>query len=210
MFTGIIEETGSISKIVRKGGAWEISVDCRKVLAELKQGDSVAIDGACLTVETVDGRGFTATATAETMDRTTLKSGVPGGRVNLERPLAAGGRLGGHIVQGHVDATATVLRDAVRGTTLTRTVRMDPGYGPYTVEKGSIALDGISLTIAGVEGRDITVVLIPETLRATAFGSKKAGDKVNVEFDIIAKYVEGQLKQRGSGLTATKLREYGF
>jgi riboflavin synthase len=210
MFTGIIEEIGAVDAINSQGRHRRISVKCAKILADLNTGDSVAMDGVCLTVEEVSKTGFSAFASPETLERSTLKNARPGLPVNLERALILSGRLGGHLVQGHVDTVGTILRDNQEGGSLARTIALDEAYMKYTAEKGSIAVDGVSLTVASRGNRDITVVLIPETLKRTTLLSKKTGGKVNIETDILAKYTESLLKSDGIALTESKLREHGF
>jgi riboflavin synthase len=210
MFTGIIQETGKIERIFSKRDSRQLSFSCSKVLEDLKRGDSVAVDGVCLTAEEIRDTGFTASATLETLKRSTLQYAQPGRMVNLERPVRPSDRLGGHIVQGHVDTVGQIVNDKRIGNTLYRTVRVDRALEKYIVEKGSIAMDGISLTVAEIAGSDFTVVLIPETLRITTFDKKNTGDFVNVEVDILAKYMEKLTTAKQGGLTEQKLREFGF
>ncbi|OGJ89095.1 MAG: riboflavin synthase subunit alpha [Candidatus Raymondbacteria bacterium RifOxyA12_full_50_37] len=210
MFTGIIEETGSIRGITRSGSGARIDVACSTILAGLKQGDSIAVDGVCLTADSLSSAGFSAMASRETLERSTFKTARPQAAVNLERAMAATGRFGGHFVQGHVDATGTIVRDSRDGGALYRTIRIDQALEKYCIEKGSIAIDGISLTIAMKKNNEMTLVLIPETLRQTTQGSKGIGSAVNIEIDCIAKYVESLLEARQGPLTEHKLREHGF
>lgn len=210
MFTGVVEETGVIKSVARKGRNLEIAVSCGQVLEDLKTGHSVAVDGACLTVEKLMADGFSAFVSEETASRTTLKSVRPGARVNLERALRVTDRLHGHLVQGHVDTTAVIVRDKPAGGGLERTFRLEGDFKRHLAEKGSVTCDGVSLTLASVNGKEFSVSLIPETLKRTTQTEKKPGDKVNVETDVLAKYAEALMKERHSGLTMQKLQESGF
>jgi riboflavin synthase len=181
VFTGIIEELGTVR--ARNGGKFEFEAPI--VSAELKVGDSVAINGCCLTV-TDHGEGwFAAEAVAETLARSTHKLLAEGDRVNLERPVRMSDRLGGHLVQGHVDGVGEVVRAAPA-----LEIRCDPALARYVVEKGSITIDGISLTVVVSKADGFTVEIIPHTLDVTTLGHRKVGDKVNLEVDVVAKYVE--------------------
>jgi riboflavin synthase len=164
-----------------------LTVDGDGLAGELSVGDSISVNGACLTATEVDGSRFVADVVAETLRRTTLGDLSVGDRVNLELPLRASDRLGGHVVLGHVDGVATVseLRDDDSVV-----FEIDPSLGRYVVEKGSIALDGVSLTVATIDGDSLTVALIPETRRSTTLGSVTIGSRVNVEVDILAKHLE--------------------
>lgn len=195
MFTGIVEQLGEIAGIEDLGETARLTVRCPGVAAESTRGDSIAVNGVCLTVTATDGSSFTADVMAETLRRSTLGGLVPGSPVNLERPLRLDGRLGGHLVQGHVDGVGTVATrspgerwDVVR-------ITLPPGLSRYVVEKGSIAVDGVSLTVSAT-GQDagsrwFEVSLIPTTLELTTLGRARPGSAVNLEADVIAKYVEG-------------------
>lgn len=209
MFTGLIEEIGTLASVREKTGGREIAISCKALLEDLKAGDSVAVDGVCLTVEKKDTAGFTATATSETLYRSTLSKARAGNRVNLERALRLQDRLGGHIVQGHVDTVGAVVRDRREGVTLFRTVRIDADHSRYVAEKGSVTVDGVSLTVTRKEGTEFTVALIPETLKRTTLEARQPGDPVNVEIDILARYLESLTAGKG-GLTLDKLKENGF
>ena len=195
MFTGIIEELGQVAGVESCADSARLSIRGPLVTADAQLGASIAVNGVCLTVTSVDGGTFTADVMAETLARTSLASAVAGASVNLERAVATSGRLGGHIVQGHVDGTGTVV-DRVRGERweLVR-IAVPARLGRYVAEKGSIAIDGVSLTVAGLEDVDdgstvITVSLIPETLVRTTLGQRAPGDLVNLEVDVLAKYLE--------------------
>ncbi|MFH0921940.1 MAG: riboflavin synthase [Fibrobacterota bacterium] len=210
MFTGLIEGIGKIERVSERSGAMEIMVTALALLPDLKPGESVSVDGVCLTVEKLLPNGFSALATVETLSRSTLKNAKAGLAVNLERALRLNDRMGGHIVQGHVDTVGTVLRDRREGETLFRTVRMEGVYMKYVVEKGSVAVDGVSLTVAEKGPDGFTVAVIPETLKRTTLGQKKNGDAVNIEADILAKYTESLLAGQKPGLTEERLRGYGY
>ncbi len=193
MFTGIIEQIGEVVALERRGGGAVLRL--RAALAKaLKPGESVAVNGACLTVEGVRGGQATFALSAETLARTNLGSLRLGSRVNLERALLAGGRLGGHIVQGHVDQVTRVVSLRRTGDSAVLTFEVPPAGRKYVVGKGSIALDGVSLTVATVRGGQATVALIPFTLQHTTLGQARAGVRLNVEYDILAKYLEALLK----------------
>ncbi len=200
MFTGIIEELGT----VRRTGA-QLEIACRTVLEVMQVGASIAVNGVCLTAAEVRPGSFVADVSKETLDRSNLGDLRTGDRVNLERPLAPSGRLGGHLVQGHVDATGEVL--GVEDLVLT--VRIPPEVERYVVLKGSIAIDGVSLTVAALEGGMVSVAMIPHTYRSTAFSDRRRGDRVNLECDVLVKYVEKLLAPRET-LTVEKLRDMGY
>lgn len=207
MFTGIIEEVGRVT--AREG----LKLTVATGLGDLGVGDSIAVNGVCLTVTGLDPAGlagegpptsaaggpstFAAELTEETLARTSLGGLAPGGRVNLERPVPAGGRLGGHVVQGHVDATARVERLEPQEGSLVMWIEAPAALRRYLVEKGSVAVDGVSLTVAGLRDGAFCLALIPYTLTATTLSDKAPGDVVNLEVDILAKYVESLLAQRG-------------
>ncbi|MEU5834045.1 riboflavin synthase [Streptomyces diacarni] len=190
MFTGIVEELGEVVAVEDRGEAARLRLRGPRVTADVGHGDSIAVNGVCLTVvETSDGV-FTADVMAETLHRSGLGALRAGSPVNLERPMALGGRLDGHLVQGHVDGrgTITARNDADSGTEIT--VGLPDGLGRYLVEKGSITVDGISLTVVEAGEAHFTVSLIPTTLALTTLGTKQPGDPVNLEVDVLAKYVE--------------------
>jgi riboflavin synthase len=190
MFTGIVEELGVVEGIEEQTDAVRLSVRGPHVSTDAGLGDSIAVDGVCLTVAERDGETITADVMRETLDRTTLGSLAPGAKVNLERAVTPQTRLGGHIVQGHVDAAAGILeRTPSEHWELVR-IALPAEMARYVVPKGSITVDGISLTVAAVDDESFTVSLIPETLARTTLGFKQEGDPVNLEVDVIAKYVE--------------------
>ena len=198
MFTGIIEGQGTVAglRVAADGRAAELRVDAPWLDGGLAVGDSVAVNGCCLTVTRAGSGGFAADLVAETLRRTALGRLRPGEAVNLERPLAADGRLGGHVVQGHVDGVGTVLAREPVGDGVELRVGLDAALARYVVVKGSIAVDGVSLTVAGAGDDWFSVALVPYTLEATTFGNARVGDPVNLEVDVVAKYVEGFLRGR--------------
>jgi riboflavin synthase len=189
MFTGIVEEVGRVSRFERRGSGARVTIDAERVTRGLREGDSVCVDGICLTVVAPAGRRFAAELSRETMERSTLGGCRAGMRVNLERPVRPDGRLGGHIVQGHVDGTATVLALRREGDHALLEAEVPVGLAPYLVPKGSVALNGVSLTVAELRGNRISIALIPTTLRETNLGERRRGDRLNLEVDIIGKYV---------------------
>lgn len=193
MFTGLIAEVGSVEAIDRNeaGARLRIAAD---VGGELAPGDSVAVSGACLTAVDPGPGGFAADVMNQTLELTALGALAPGSPVNLEPAVRASDRLGGHIVQGHVDGTGRVAAVTEDGFARRVRVELPEGLERYVVERGSIALNGVSLTVAGIEGRIVEVSLIPETLQRTTFGTIGAGDPVNVEVDVIARHAERLLK----------------
>ena len=188
MFTGLIEDVGTVTTVERVPKGVRLSVRTR--LSGLSHGASIAVDGACLTAIELSGDRFNADVSAETLDRTTLGERRAGDKVNLERPMALGDRLGGHLVLGHVDGVGEIVRREAVGEGVLVELRLPAGLAPLVVSKGSIALDGISLTVNALADPDrISLFVIPETLRATTWGIKEAGAKVNVEADILGKHV---------------------
>ncbi|GAA5198842.1 riboflavin synthase [Rugosimonospora acidiphila] len=198
MFTGIVEELGNVVGVTDLGDAARLTVRGPLVTADASHGDSIAVNGVCLTVvETADGT-FTADVMKETLDRSSLGGLTPDDRVNLERAATLSTRLGGHLVQGHVDGVGEILfRQSGREWEIV-TVSLPAELARYVVEKGSITVDGVSLTVTSVSERDFAVSLIPTTLNLTTLGTKGVGDPVNLEVDVIAKYVEKLVGERES------------
>ncbi len=193
MFTGIVEELGNVAAIEDQGDAIRLTISCATVLGDAGLGDSIAVNGCCLTVAERDHERFTADVMRETLDKTSLGALAPGGKVNLERAVTAHTRLGGHIVQGHVDGTGAIVSRTPSEHWEVVSVSVPTALARYLVPKGSITVDGISLTVVDVlDGPEptFTVSLIPETLARTTLGFKLPGDPVNLEVDVIAKYVE--------------------
>ncbi len=229
MFTGIIEELGEVIKKRPSGGGVKLFIKGKKVLEQLLEGDSIAVNGVCLTANDYSGETFSADVMPETLRKTNLDELQTGSLVNLERALAIGGRLGGHFVSGHIDATGKILNERAEKNALVKMIEAPEEVFRYVVEKGSIALDGISLTVFNVGDHVFSVSLIPHTARYTTLGFKKPGQTVNLEADMLVKYVERLLQfsspealmsssddnlqrdgeQKGQ-LTLSLLREKGF
>ncbi len=214
MFTGIIEEVGSVISVQRSGTSSFIRIAAKKVLEDVHLGDSIAVNGVCLTVTDFDSSSFQADVMNETLSRSSLGTLSSGSPVDLERAMAAGGRFGGHIVSGHIDGTGTITNIRRDGIALWYTISAAPEILRYIVEKGSVAIDGISLTVAKVSDADFSVSIIPHTAEQTVLSHKSAGDIVNLENDIIGKYVEKlmmpQKPTASGGLTMEKLMKNGF
>ncbi len=194
MFTGLVEEVGQVRE-VRPGRPTWVRIGARKVLEGTRVGDSISVSGACLTVVELDPDAFAVELAEETLRRTAPRWQV-GARVNLERALRVGDRLGGHFVTGHVDGVGRVVRFDRRPGATDLFVELPPGLEKYVAEKGSIAVDGVSLTVVSVRGRVFSVTLIPHTLKATTLGELKVGDPVNLEVDLLARYLERLLEAR--------------
>jgi riboflavin synthase len=191
MFTGIIEEVGTIMEVAREGDVVSIRIEGGRAVRGLPVGGSVAVNGCCLTAVAVKRSAFTCHLTTETLSRTSFGTALrPGARVNLERPMRADGRFDGHIVQGHVDGVGRIVRLARREHAADLVVDAPTGLARYLVEKGSVTVDGISLTVAALRGRVFTVAVIPYTLERTNLHAARPGTRVNLEVDVIAKYVE--------------------
>ena len=199
MFTGIVEEVGRVAEVARTGATAVLQVSCREVVDGAAPGDSVSVNGCCVTVTRLTGDGFAADLMGETLARTALGDLAVGQAVNLERALAAGGRFGGHLVQGHIDAVGEVTAVERRPGETALTVALPPALAAYVVEKGSIAVDGVSLTVAAVDDGAFSVALVPHTLAATTLGGLRPGDRVNLEVDVVAKYVERMLRAAVAG-----------
>lgn len=203
MFTGIIEELGEVIGLDRDATSARLRLRGRTVTEDASHGDSIAVNGVCLTVTATGDGEFTADVMAETLTRSTLGTLAPGDPVNLERPTRLGGRLGGHLVQGHVDGTAAVVSRTPGENWETVAFTLPAALARYVVEKGSITVDGVSLTVASVADGRFTVGLIPTTLQLTTLGRRRPGDHVNLEVDIVGKYVERLLADRdGAGADA--------
>lgn len=194
MFTGIVEEIGTLKKIVWGAHSAVLSIQARHVLSDAAVGDSIAVNGICLTVTSLSPSGFTADVMHETLNRSSLKGAKPGMHVNLERAMAAGGHFGGHIVSGHADGTGIIREIRQDDNAVWFTISTSSKLLRYIVEKGSITIDGISLTVASVTTDGFSVSTIPHTNAVTTLGERKAGDLVNLETDIIGKYVERLLQ----------------
>jgi riboflavin synthase len=197
MFTGIVEEVGTVRAVDRRDDVLEVWIAAPRILSTLAPGASIAVNGCCLTATRVEPGSFTCEITPETLERTAFRDRLrPGELVNLERPLRADGRLDGHIVQGHVDGVGRIVAMRSLGASGEMTVEPPADLDRYLVAKGSVALDGVSLTVARRQAGRFTAALIPYTLQHTSLGSVRPGDRVNVEVDVIAKYVERLLAPR--------------
>ena len=196
MFTGLVEEVGKVRWLRAAGDGVALSVGARTVVDGLVLGDSVSVDGACLTVTSLDDAGFEVGLAPETLRRTALEELTEGASVNLERAVRVGDRMGGHYVQGHVDATATIVSVRAEGDSLLVTFEVPESIAPYIVEKGFVAVDGISLTVTQRAGRTFSVALIAYTRDHVGLARKASGQRVNIEVDIVAKYVESLLAAR--------------
>lgn len=228
MFTGMIEEVGTVIAIHRKANSALIEIKAEQVLSDVKTGDSIAVNGICLTVTSYTARSFTADIMHETMRRSAMRNVRNGSTVNLERAMMAGGRLGGHIVSGHIDGTGTIEKIQKDEIATWYTIGAEDKLMRYIIEKGSIAIDGISLTVASVQEHSFCVSVIPHTTANTTLPGKKPGDLVNLENDCIGKYVEhflsagrrenaggkenagGGKKNSVGGLTKEFLYQHGF
>ena len=209
MFTGIIEEVGEISEVRRGAKSCSLSVKGSLIFDDIKLGDSIAVNGVCLTAADIQGNIFMADVTPETMRRTALGTLKTGSKVNLERAMSANGRFGGHIVSGHIDGTGT-MRSLIReDNSIIVTIGAESNIMRYIIEKGSVAVNGISLTVAKLYKDAFSISLIPHTAEQTTLLSIKPGDKVNLECDIVGKYIE-KLIGRESGITEDFLRKYDF
>lgn len=190
MFTGIVEELGKIKKISHGADSARLTIEGEKVLSDVKLGDSIAVNGICLTVVVFNDRFFDVDVMAETLRKTNLEELKPGDRVNLERALQVGDRLGGHIVSGHIDGVGVITRQQREDIAVITEIKAPVEVMKYVVKKGSVAIDGISLTVVDCTNEAFQVSLIPHTAKLTTLGFKKQGDRVNLESDIIGKYVE--------------------
>ncbi len=195
MFTGLIEEVGKVKGINRKVDGINVSIEARNILDDIKIGDSIAVNGVCLTVVSLSDKGFSFDVSKETLDRSNLKFLKIGEYVNLERALKVSDRLGGHIVQGHVDTTGNITKITPLGEHTIFEIEIPPEYLNLVVEKGSIAIDGISLTINSIKNNRLSFNIIPHTIKSTNLQFRKVGDLVNIEFDVIGKYVWNMLEK---------------
>jgi riboflavin synthase len=207
VFTGIVEELGEVTDLVDLGDSVRLTVRGPQVVDGSGHGDSIAVNGVCLTVVDVADGAFTADVMRETLDRSALGALTAGARVNLERPMRLDGRLGGHLVQGHVDGTGQVMARTPSEHWEVVRVSLPPDLARYVVHKGSITVDGVSLTVASVTDDSFTVSLIPTTLELTTLGRKQPGEPVNLEVDVVAKYVERLMSHPSTGTTTDPTEE---
>lgn len=210
MFTGIIEEIGTVERVTSGAKSCRLTIKADKIFDDLKIGDSVAVNGVCLTADELAKPYFTADVMPETMRRTSFAGLAKGSRVNLERAMQLNGRFGGHIVSGHIDGTGTIVSMVREDNAVWIWIAAEQEIMRYIIEKGSAALDGVSLTVAEVKRDRFAVSLIPHTAEQTTLLSKKTGDKINIENDIIGKYVEKLSQQKNGGITREFLEQYGF
>lgn len=216
MFTGIVEEMGTIAGIQKGAKSAVLTIQAEKVFSDIHIGDSIALNGVCLTVTSFSGNIYTADVMNETLRRSSLGSLTIGSKVNLERAMAANGRFGGHIVSGHIDGTGTITKVEKDDNAIWYTIAAEENLMKYIVEKGSIAIDGISLTVAKRSDMDFAISMIPHTAKETVLSQKKPGDIVNLENDIVGKYIEQLMhyekkeEKKESRLTKEFLLQAGF
>lgn len=220
IFTGIVEEIGTIRSITKGAASAKLHINARKVLEGTKLGDSIAVNGVCLTATSFSGDGFTADCMAETLAKTNLGKLAPGDSVNLERALCLGDRLGGHIVTGHIDGVGVIVKIERHDIATLINIKAPPELMRYIIKKGSVAIDGTSLTVVDFTTDSFSVSLIPHTAQHTVLGSKRIGDSVNLEGDVLGKYIERLIAQREVADTNEKstqskislqfLSEHGF
>lgn len=215
MFTGLIEEVGKIAQIHKQGEFAVVTINATKVLQDVHIGDSIAVNGVCLTVTSFSSHQFSADVMSETLKRTSLGELKPNSPVNLERAMAANGRFGGHIVSGHIDGTGEIIEITPAHHSTWYRIKTSPKLMRYIIEKGSITIDGISLTVVDTEEESFRVSIIPHTIKATNLGSKKIGSVVNLENDIVGKYLEQFLLKKSvdepkTQLSLAFLKQVGF
>ncbi|MTT32091.1 riboflavin synthase [Terrilactibacillus sp. BCM23-1] len=210
MFTGIVEEVGQVLSITKKTDAIQLSIKASEILNDTKLGDSIAINGVCLTVTSFSKNGFDADVMPETIMGTTLKWLKPHHEVNLERAMSANGRFGGHFMTGHIDGVGQIKQISKKGNAIYMTIQADPQITNRLVLKGSVAVDGTSLTLFDVTATSFTISLIPHSAEFTILGKKRVGDHVNVECDVLQKYVNQEKAAPSSSITMDFLAKHGF
>lgn len=210
MFTGLIEEVGTVKKISTNNDGKEFMIAAEKVLQDAKLGDSIAIDGVCLSVENFSDKEFSVQAVHETLRKTTLGNLQMGSKINLERAMSADGRFGGHIVQGHVDGTGTILGINHFQKSAEIEIKLSKELLKYIVSKGSVTISGISLTVAEKRQDSIVIAVIPITMKDTSLSTKGIGDSVNIETDIFAKYIENFMQTKNAPDITTKMKKWGY
>lgn len=212
MFTGIIEEIGTVHSMKKGINSMQLAVQSEKVLEDVHLGDSISVNGVCLTVTSFTKSLFTVDVMPETVKTSSIRTLKPGSEVNLERAMSAQGRFGGHFVSGHIDGTGTILKKERKENAVYYVIQLEEGLSTYCIPKGSVAIDGTSLTIFGIEGNLLTVSLIPLTHQDTILGRKGPGDIVNIENDMLGKYIIHQMKKSElkPGLDLAFLSEHGF
>lgn len=209
MFTGIVEEVGSISSVQAKPQAMTLKIACSRILEDMKRGDSISINGVCLTVSAFTASTFTVDVIPETVKSSTISGLKIRSRVNLERAMPANGRFGGHFVSGHIDGVGIIRAEKKEANAITKTIELEPHLMKYMMLKGSIAVDGTSLTIFGVGHNTVTISLIPTTQQDSLLGEKGIGARVNIECDLLAKYTE-RIQTAEPKMTKSWLSEHGF
>ncbi|HPM42478.1 MAG TPA: riboflavin synthase [Candidatus Omnitrophota bacterium] len=212
MFTGLIQEIGTVAGFIRSGGVYRMDVSSGEISSDLKIGDSVAVNGVCLTVIDVSKGSVSFDVMEETVRRSSFSGLTVGGKVNLEPALKIGDRLGGHMVQGHVDCVGEITKIVNRPEESSMEISIDPSKSHLVVEKGSVAVDGISLTVGEVSDKSFKIYVIPHTRLVTNLGYRKIGDGVNIEFDVVGKYIarSKELEKKGSGVSEELLRRTNF
>ncbi|WP_017756283.1 riboflavin synthase [Calidifontibacillus oryziterrae] len=214
MFTGIIEEKGTVKAISKASDAIKMTIEAPEILKDVHLGDSIAVNGVCLTVTTFDNNSFSVDIMPETVKATSLRDLTPGSKVNLERAMSANGRFGGHFVTGHVDGIGTIRKKKPVANAVYYEIEVDEGLLRYLLLKGSITVDGTSLTIFNLSDKTFTISLIPHTLSETILGSKSVGDIVNIECDILGKYIEKFLLKSkvkdSNAITESFLEQHGY
>ncbi|AQU80537.1 MULTISPECIES: riboflavin synthase [Planococcus] len=209
MFTGIVEELGHVASVRSKPQAMELTISCTLILEDVKRGDSISINGVCLTVSTFSSSTFTVDVIPETVKSSTMIGLKVGSQVNLERAMPANGRFGGHFVSGHIDGVGVIRSVKKEANAITKTIELEPQLMKYMMLKGSIAVDGISLTIFAISHNTVTISLIPTTQEDSLLGEKGIGEKVNIECDLLAKYTE-RIQTAEPKISRSWLAENGF
>lgn len=210
MFTGIVEEIGSVKNVIKSAKTCVLTINASKILEDVSLGDSIAVNGVCLTVTKFDKGEFSVDVMNETLKKSSLNSIKSGTRVNLERAMSANGRFGGHIVSGHIDGLGKIISIREDGNAIWFEIEAEKEILKYIIKKGSVALDGVSLTVAELGKRSFKISMIPHTLAETIFSDKVVGDVINIENDCIGKYVERLLEKDSKGIDINFLREHGF
>lgn len=209
MFTGIVEEIGKIKKVTKSSKVYKIEVLADKIMCDINLGDSIAVNGICLTVSKLYEKSFEVDVMQETLNRTSLAGLTANFPINLERAMAMNGRFGGHIVSGHIDGVGEISAIKDIGNSILVDIKTNPKILHYIIEKGSITIDGVSLTVVEINSYKFSVSLIPHTFKNTVFSKKRVGDKVNLENDLIGKYIE-KFMNKNEGLSFEKLIKAGF
>lgn len=212
MFTGIIEEIGTITRFRRRGDRYDLEIEAGKITEDLRVDDSVNINGVCLTVVETTSGGFRVQVVPQTLRLSALEDYRVGDRVNLERAMAAGGRFGGHFVQGHVDGCADIKRIQRENDHATLSLTLSSDLTRFCIDQGSVAVDGVSLTIAGLRAGEMEIAIIPHTLKQTTLHARQRGDRVNIEVDMLSKYIQKHLQsmQSDRNMTIDWIQEQGF